>query len=91
MNTDRIAYFLAVVREGSVQAEQQRRQLLHDEKTPFPFLNVSVQGRHSGCSARKRRKQIAQMNWEIALFFSAIFPYPWKNAPLYASNPLKSP
>jgi hypothetical protein len=43
------------------------------------------------CSARKRRKQIAQMNWEIVLFFSAIFPYPWKNAPLYASNPLKSP
>lgn len=52
MNTDRIAYFLAVVREGSLQAEQQRRQLLHDEKTPFLFLNVSVQGRHSGCSSQ---------------------------------------
>lgn len=37
MNTDRIAYFLAVVREGSLQAEQQRRQLLHDEK-PLSFL-----------------------------------------------------
>lgn len=37
MNTDRIAYFLAVVREGSLQAKQQRRQLLHDEKTPFLF------------------------------------------------------
>lgn len=37
MNTDRIAYFLAVVREGSLQTEQQRRQLLHDEKTPFLF------------------------------------------------------
>lgn len=51
MNTDRIAYFLAVVREGSLQTEQQRRQLLHDEN-PFPFLNVSVQGRHPGCSSQ---------------------------------------
>jgi hypothetical protein len=51
MNTDRIAYFLAVVREGSLQAEQQRRQLLHDEK-PLSFLNVPVQGRHSGCSSQ---------------------------------------
>lgn len=51
MNTDRIAYFLAVVREGSLQTEQQRRQLLHDEK-PLSFLNVPVQGRHSGCSSQ---------------------------------------
>lgn len=40
MNTDRIAYFLAVVREGSVQAEQQRHQLLHDEK-PLSFFGMS--------------------------------------------------
>lgn len=51
MNTDRIAYFLAVVREGSLQTEQQRRQLLHDEK-PLSFLNVPVQGRHPRCSSQ---------------------------------------
>lgn len=35
-------------------------------------------------------KKLERVNWEIVLFFSAIFPYPWKNALLYASNPLKS-
>ena len=51
MKLERFAYFLAVVREGSLQTEQQRRQLLHDEK-PLSFLNVPVQGRHSGCSSQ---------------------------------------
>ena len=74
MNTDRIAYFLAVAQTGSItlgaqksfitqtamsqqmaalEAELglQRRQLLHDEK-PLSFLNVPVQGRHSGCSSQ---------------------------------------
>lgn len=44
MNTDRIAYFLAVVREGSLQAEQQRRQLLHDEK-PLSFFECLRAGK----------------------------------------------
>lgn len=44
MNTDRIAYFLAVVREGSLQTEQQRRQLLHDEK-PLSFLECLRAGK----------------------------------------------
>ena len=44
MNTDRIAYFLAVVREGSLQAEQQRHQLLHDEK-PLSFFECLRAGK----------------------------------------------
>lgn len=44
MNTDRIAYFLAVVREGSLQAEQQRCQLLHDEK-PLSFFECLRAGK----------------------------------------------
>lgn len=44
MNTDRIAYFLAVVREGSLQAEQPRRQLLHDEK-PLSFFECLRAGK----------------------------------------------
>lgn len=44
MNTDRIAYFLAVVREGSLQAEQQRCQLLHDEN-PLSFFECLRAGK----------------------------------------------
>lgn len=90
MNTDRIAYFLAVVREGSLQAEQQRCQLLHDEN-PLSFFECLRAGKTLWLLSVEKAQANSAMNWEIVLFFPAIFPYPWKNAPLYASNPLKSP
>lgn len=75
MNTDRIAYFLAVVREGSLQAEQQRHQLLHDEK-PLSFFECLRAGKTLWllCAEEAQANRVNKLETRIIFLRNFSFP-----------------